>query len=595
MYFVIGKTLAQFKIIELLGKGGMGEVFRAFDQRLDRDVALKIISRSGSRSSQNARRFEREAKVLASLEHPNIASIYGFYVDSGIEFIAMELISGDTLEGKIISNGMTLHGLLEIGIPLAGAIAFAHDRGVVHRDLKPANIMCDLSGRIQVLDFGLAVRQESPPLGDPDATEDFQTSTGEILGTVHYMAPEQLEGCEVDARADVFSLGIILYELATGGRPFQADSNLGVASAILRDAPVAMGDLRPDLPRDLARVIRRCLAKKVDDRMQTARDVFNELKDIKTGIRTEGLIASSARPENFESIDEHGMVITIKHVRELTTRIPRMVGESMTYLDNGRHSDVLLICLHGIGGDQNEFEDVLRISPYRTIALSLFGFGSKARFRPALSYDDQNKLVGFLIEEICKKVTPAKLILAGHSSGADQIMQVMSSSVGKRLHPHAVVLLGPSVIAGAGLMSGPYSGMVDDKEKVFTTLRTMSGYTDNLHDWLILHEYLLSSFRKFGKDTAALQVFAKTYIESEDEDSFFRMFRAAVEHTSHLRCVFGPDDNVDLDHALSCHINDNWLGDAYQEKMIVKVPDGHIGLKSASVLLPVVDEVLQAR
>lgn len=590
---MIGKTLAHYKIIDLLGKGGMGEVYRAHDQRLDRDVALKLLPKTAAADPQRARRFEREAKVLASLEHPNIATIYGFHDDGGVQFIAMELISGTTIEAKIAGKGLALDRLLEVGIPLAEAIAFAHDRGVIHRDLKPANVMLDASGRIQVLDFGLATLRQTPPDTGPEATRDTLTAAGEIMGTVAYMAPEQLEGRTVDGRADVFSIGVILYELATGKRPFLSDSTAGVVSAILRDAPVPLRELRPDLPADLARVIRRCLEKKVDQRMQTARDIYNELEDIRAGIRTDEPTSSPALPEASGSPVERRMTITTEHVRKLSTQIPRMVGDSMTYLDNERRSDVLIICIHGIGADQREFEDVLQQTSYRAISLSLYGFGPVARMRPALSYADHNRLAGFLIEEIRERIAPKTLVILGHSSGADQLLRVIASPLGERLQPDGLLFLGPAVVPGEGRMSGPYSRLTGDPAGIFKTLRTMSAYAETLTEWLIMHDYLLGAFSKFKTDTAVLQRFSKTYVESLDDNSFFELFRTAIERTRHLRCIFSTDDAADLDRALKRHIGENALGDGYSEEMIVNVPVGHIDLKSASVVLPQVEEIVR--
>jgi len=590
---LIGKTLAHYKITDLLGKGGMGEVYRARDQRLDRDVALKLLPKTESGDSERVHRFEREAKVLASLEHPNIATVYGFHEDGGMQFIAMELISGSTIETKIADKGLALDRLLEIGIPLAEAIAFANDHGVIHRDLKPANVMLDASGRVKVVDFGLAALLQTPSGTDPDATRDALTIAGEIIGTVNYMAPEQLEGRAIDERTDVFSIGVILYELATGKRPFQADSTAGVASAILRDTPAHLRELRPDLPADLARVIRRCLEKKVDRRMQTVRDVYNELQDIRAGIRTEEPVSSPALPEGPGSPLERRMMITTEHVRKLSAQIPRMVGDSMTYLDNERRSDVLIICMPGIGADQRDFEDVLLETSYRAVSVSLYGFGPAARMRPPLSYEDHNRLAGFLIEEIRRNIAPQTLVMVGHSSGADQLLQVIASPLGERLQPDGLVLLGPAVVPGEGRMSGPYSRMTVDPADIFNTVRTMSGYAENLTEWLIMHDYLLRAFGKFKTDTVALQKFAETYIESLDDDRFFGLFRSAAERTRNLRCIFGSDDTADSDRALKQHISDNALGDGYSEEMIANVPVGHIDLKSASVVLPQVEEIVR--
>jgi len=589
---MIGKTFAHYEITGLLGKGGMGEVFRARDQRLDRDVALKFLPKTTSGDPDGARRFEREAKVLAALEHPNIAAVYGFHEEDGEQFIAMELVAGGTIEEDVVEGGLPLDRLLEIGIPLAEAIAFAHEQGVIHRDLKPANIMRDASGRIRVLDFGLAGLRQTIPSPATDVTMDALTTAGEIMGTVAYMAPEQLEGRMVDARADVYSIGVVLYELGTGERPFQAASTVGLALSILRDDPSSLREIRPDLPADLARVIRRCLAKKAGRRLQTARDLCTELEDLQAGFRTKDPSSSPALTETPAALVENRMTITTEYVRQLSTRIPRMVGDALTYLDNEKSSEVLVVCLHGIGSDQRDFEDVLLRIPYRAIALSLYGFGPTARMRPPLPYADHNSLVAFLVADLKRRLAPRTLILVGHSSGADQIIQVATSPGNEWFELDGLVLLGPSVVPGEGRMSGPYSRMAVDPAGAFETVRTVSGYADTLDEWLIMHDYLIRSFGKFASDPAALQHFAQTYVDFLDEDSFFEFFRTAVDRVRYVRCIFGKDDTADSDRALERHISDHALGDRYSEEMIAIVSTGHIDLKKAAVVLPCVEEIV---
>jgi serine/threonine protein kinase len=589
---MIGKTLAHYKVLGLLGKGGMGEVFRARDQRLDRDVALKFLPKSASDSPSGGRRFEREAKVLASLEHPNIAAVYGLHEEDGVQFIAMEFIAGGTLESEVIKGGLPLNRLLEIGIPVADAMSSAHGQGVIHRDLKPANVMRDASGRIRVLDFGLAgLRQTTPNLAT-DATVEALSAAGQVLGTVAYMAPEQLEGQKVDARADVFSIGVVLFELATGTRPFVATDNAGLASAVLRDSPPSLRDLRPDLPADLARVIRRCLDKNVERRLQTARDLCTELEDIQAGVSTEELSSSSGKLAASGELAEKQMTITVEHVRQLSTQIPRMVGDSLTYLDNEKNSEVLVVFLHGLGGDQREFEEILRQIPYRAMAPSLYGFGPSARMRPTLPYGDHNRLVGVLVRELQQWLAPQTLILVGHSSGSDQALQVAAMAEGVELELDGLILLGPAVVPGEGLISGPFSRMAVNPDGVFDTVRLLSGYVGSLDEWIIMHDYLICAAKKFEASPAALQYFAQTYINSLDENTFFESFRVAVERVKHVRCIFGDDDSRDSDRAMERHISDSALGDRYSEEMTTNVSVGHMDLITAAVILPWVEQIV---
>lgn len=279
---MIGGTLGHYEIVDRLGEGGMGEVYRALDTKLRREVALKILPDELATSRQSVERFQREAEALAQLDHPGIVTIHSVEEDGARHFLTMELVSGYSLDYLIEPRGLPLGTILDFGVRIADALATAHDAGIVHRDVKPANIMVTESGTVKVLDFGLAKLQEPPaPSNSSDRTR-LLTERGALLGTVPYMSPEQLAGGEVDARADVFSLGVVLYELATGGRPFAGVQTGAVIAAIERDVPEPVDHLRPELPHHLARIIGRCLEKDPELRYQSMKDVRNELDGLRT-------------------------------------------------------------------------------------------------------------------------------------------------------------------------------------------------------------------------------------------------------------------------------------------------------------------------
>ena len=263
----------------------MGEVFRAHDPRLGREVALKVLPEAVASNHEQLARFEREAKTLAALNHPHIVTIHSIEEAGAIRFLTMELVEGQSLDRLITPNGFPLPRALELSVAIADALAAAHEKGIVHRDLKPGNVMVTRDGRVKVLDFGLAKLEERWAGPGSDSFEGTQALTldspismaGQVVGTVTYMAPEHLRGEAVDARADLFAFGILLYELVTGRRPFAGKTFADVSSAILRDAPVPIRTVRPELPRDLARLIGRCLEKDRERRFQTAKDVRNEL------------------------------------------------------------------------------------------------------------------------------------------------------------------------------------------------------------------------------------------------------------------------------------------------------------------------------
>ncbi|HYN06241.1 MAG TPA: protein kinase [Vicinamibacterales bacterium] len=280
MPLVPGTRLGSYEVTAVLGAGGMGEVYRARDTRLARAVALKMLPADMARDPERLARFQREARAVAALNHPHIVTIYSVEEADGIHFLTMELVEGQSLDRIIPERGLSVDRILSIGTALAEALAAAHEKGIVHRDLKPANVMMSTNGRLKVLDFGLAKEMRAADPADATVTAAGQTQAGVVMGTPAYMSPEQVTGRDVDHRTDIFSLGILLYETASGRRPFEGSTSIELASAILRDTPRPLSDVRSDVPADLARLIERCLEKDPRRRVQTARDVGNELGEI---------------------------------------------------------------------------------------------------------------------------------------------------------------------------------------------------------------------------------------------------------------------------------------------------------------------------
>jgi serine/threonine protein kinase len=275
-----GVRLGPYEILDALGAGGMGEVYRARDTRLGRDVAVKILPAEFSADPVRKQRFEREAKTISGLNHPNICVLHDVGSQDGISYLVMECVEGETLAKRLEKGPLPLEQVLKYGMQIADALDKAHRSGVVHRDLKPGNIMLTSTGA-KLLDFGLAkpvaaltsvatltaaVTQSSP-----------MTEQGAIVGTFQYMSPEQVEGKELDGRSDIFSLGAVLYEMLTGHRAFEGKSQLSVASAILEKEPVAIHTIKPMTPPALDHVIRKCLAKPSEDRWQSAADIKHEI------------------------------------------------------------------------------------------------------------------------------------------------------------------------------------------------------------------------------------------------------------------------------------------------------------------------------
>jgi formylglycine-generating enzyme required for sulfatase activity/predicted esterase/predicted Ser/Thr protein kinase len=284
---LIGRSVSHYRIVEKIGQGGMGEVYMARDTQLDRNVALKVLPVELMGNPERMKRFVQEAKAASRLNHPNIVTIHEIDRADGIDFLVMEYVAGKSLDELIPSKGMALEKALPISIQIAEALAAAHAAGIVHRDLKPGNVMVTENGQVKVLDFGLAKIVERSKFSELEPTKTIDvpsrslTEEGMILGTVAYMSPEQAEGKKLDARSDIFSFGSLLYEMITGRRAFQGQSNMATLSAILREEPKPVSQIVEGLPSEVERIINRCLRKDWERRWQSIADVKVALQDLK--------------------------------------------------------------------------------------------------------------------------------------------------------------------------------------------------------------------------------------------------------------------------------------------------------------------------
>jgi len=302
MRFAAGTRLGPYEIIAALGVGGMGEVYRARDRKLDRDVALKVLPAHLSESPEALARFEREAKAVAVLSHPNILAIHDFGTHEGTAYAVMELLEGDSLRQRLGGGALPVRKAVDYAAQVAHGLAAAHEKGIVHRDLKPENVFVTTDGRVKILDFGLASQGPETGIGAEDQqseTVSRLTQPGTVMGTVGYMSPEQVRGAPADHRSDVFSLGSVLYEMLTGRRAFQRGTAAETLTAILREDPPDLAASAPDVPPGVARIVQHSLEKSPAERFQSARDLAFDLQSISGVTRELSPVARSASPKRL--------------------------------------------------------------------------------------------------------------------------------------------------------------------------------------------------------------------------------------------------------------------------------------------------------
>ena len=390
---LIGRTLGRYRIVEQIGEGGMGVVYRAHDERLERDVAIKVLPEGVASDTDRLARFEREAKAIAALDHPNILAIHDFGSEDGVAYAVMELLEGESLRDVIKGGGLTPSKAVGYARAIADGLAAAHEKDVVHRDLKPENVFLTRDGRIKILDFGLAKLQlPEQDLATETPTATLETKPGQLLGTVAYMAPEQVQGQPADHRSDIFALGVVLYEMLTGRRPFGGSTTFETAAAILKEDPEPISAVSPSISPALAKVVGKCLEKRPEDRFNSAHDLSLTLGALDSAV--------SAPPVEGQSIIgkrwPHILAVVIAAVIALLVILPpealfdRVSGE----IETAPIRSIAILPLENLTGDpaQDYFVDGLHDQLISTFA-QISGFEKVISRTTVMGYRDSEASV----------------------------------------------------------------------------------------------------------------------------------------------------------------------------------------------------------
>jgi serine/threonine protein kinase len=542
--------LGHFEVVREIGRGGMGVVFLARDTKLGREVAIKALPDGLAGDRDRLARFGQEARTLASLNHPNIASIYGLEEVDARPYLVLEYVTGETLDQVLRRGPLPLGEALAVARQLAAAVEYAHGRGVVHRDLKPSNVMVPGGeATVKVLDFGLAMAlaqegRDGTPLdvSQSPTTPGISPATqaGMVLGTAGYLSPEQARGRRADRRADIFSFGCILFEMLAGLGPFGGDSITEIVASTLKDEPDHTM-LPRGTPEAVRVLLRLCLQKDPAHRLQHAGDCRVLLEEaLRSGKEADVAPAPVAEPAPSLEGFRIGQDICRRLDRERLD--PRLIGHELQYLDNQRRSDVLVLFAHAVGRDHEQWREHLRSLPYRAIAPTQVGFEPRSDIRFRLSLREHGIVLRGFMRAMQARLRPRFTILAGHSAGADLAMRLIAEAGEDAVPVDGLLALEPNLALETCQVTRHFCEFEPgDEAKLLRMLTEFSGVPESLDDWIILYDYVLGTISKCRHNVEGLRDFAREVVlpfRGGGPSPFIGWYRSTSERVRCLRCVF---------------------------------------------------------
>ena len=595
-----GAILADRYVIEReLGRGGMGTVYLARDLKHRRPVAVKVLLPELT-ALLGHERFLHEIEIAAGLQHPYIVGVHDSGEEGGLLYFTMPYVAGESLRGRIAREGeLPVATAVRILCDVLDALSYAHRQGVVHRDVKPDNVL--LTGRhALVMDFGVAraVTQAVTTSG-PEGRERL-TLEGVAVGTPEYMAPEQAAADpRVDHRADLYAVGVLAYELLTGGPPFTGASPQQVLAAQVTRAPTPLTELRPTLAPALVQAVTRCLEKRPADRWQSAEELLDQLEALGTPGPTAVRVSDAPRELAEESFR---LSAAVCRTLDRAALDPRMIGDHLRYYDNRVESRVLVCYLHGIGLDQCDFEETLRVSPYRGVAPALYGFEPTARHRVPLPLEQHARVIRAFLRDVIARARPRRVVLAGFSAGADLAFSVVRTPAGEAPLPvDGLLALGCNLSLETCFASRVLAELSDgDPARLVADLAMLGGHARSLGEWLNLHEYLVRVIRKFQGDVAAVSRFARDVIapfEANGWEAFAERYRTAAAEVPVVRCVAADQPIYDeaVERLRLAHLDSGALGPRFDDDaLVIERGADHFALLDARRVVRHVDGLLAA-